>query len=240
VEVYPAIDIRNGHAVRLSQGQAARETVYGADPVAIARGFVAEGARWLHVVDLDRAFGTGENIALIRALLDEVGTEVRVQVSGGIRTLEVLEQMLATPAARFVLGTAVVTDPGFVPAAVAAAGGDRLAAGLDARDGKVAIRGWVVQTDEWVDDLAARVIGEGIRTLIYTDVARDGMLVGPDIEGALRLQRLGAEVIASGGIARLEDLAQVRDAGLAGAITGRAIYEGRFTVAEAVRCASSC
>jgi phosphoribosylformimino-5-aminoimidazole carboxamide ribotide isomerase len=238
VEVYPAIDIRNGQAVRLSQGEAARETVYGADPIATARGFIAEGARWLHVVDLDRAFGTGENTALIRRLLDEVGARVRVQVSGGIRTLEVLEQMLATPAARFVLGTAVVSDPAFVPAAVAAAGSERLAVGLDARDGKVAIRGWVVQTDERVDDLAARVIGEGIRTIIYTDVARDGMLVGPDIEGAVRLQRLGANVIASGGIARLDDLVRVRDAGLAGAITGRAIYEGRFTVAEAVRAAA--
>jgi phosphoribosylformimino-5-aminoimidazole carboxamide ribotide isomerase len=238
VEVYPAIDIRNGHAVRLSQGEAARETVYAADPIATAHGFIAEGARWLHVVDLDRAFGTGENTALIRRLLDEVGGKARVQVSGGIRTLEVLEEMLATPAARFVLGTAVVSDPAFVPAAVAAAGSDRLAVGLDARDGKVAIRGWVVQTDERVDDLAARVIGEGIRTIIYTDVARDGMLVGPDIDGAVRLQRLGAGVIASGGIARLEDLARVRDAGLAGAITGRAIYEGRFTVAEAVRAAA--
>jgi len=237
VEVYPAIDIRNGHAVRLSQGEAARETVYAADPIATAHGFIAEGARWLHVVDLDRAFGTGENTALIRRLLDEVGGKARVQVSGGIRTLEVLEEMLATPATRFVLGTAVVSDPAFVPAAVAAAGSDRLAVGLDARDGKVAIRGWVVQTDERVDDLAARVIGEGIRTIIYTDVARDGMLVGPDIDGAVRLQRLGAGVIASGGIARLEDLARVRDAGLAGAITGRAIYEGRFTVAEAVRAA---
>ena len=239
MEVYPAIDIRNGHAVRLSQGERSRETVYSADPVEIARRFISEGARWLHVVDLDRAFGTGENTTLVRSLLDAVGDRVRVQLSGGIRTLEILEQMLATPAARLVLGTAVVADPAFVPAAVAAAGGGRLAVGLDARDGKVAIRGWEVQTDERVDDLAARVIGQGIGTLIYTDVARDGMLVGPDIEGAVRLQRLGARVIASGGIAGLDDLARVRDAGLAGAITGRAIYEGRFTVAEAVRCASS-
>lgn len=239
MEVYPAIDIRNGRAVRLSQGERARETVYGSDPIATARGFVAEGAQWLHVVDLDRAFGTGENLTLIRSLLAEVGGTVKVQVSGGIRTLEVLQQLLGTAAARFVLGTAIVTDPSFLAAAVAAAGPDRLAVALDGRDGKLAIRGWEVQTDERVDDVASRVIGEGVRTLIYTDVARDGMMVGPDIEGAVRLQRLGASVIASGGVARLEDLIAVRAAGLAGAITGRAIYEGRFTVAEAVRCASS-
>jgi phosphoribosylformimino-5-aminoimidazole carboxamide ribotide isomerase len=238
VEVYPAIDIRNGRAVRLSQGERARETVYGSDPIETARGFVAEGARWLHVVDLDRAFGTGENITLIRSLLEELGGAVKIQVSGGIRTLEVLQQLLGTAAARFVLGTAIVTDAAFLPAAIAAAGGDRLAVALDGRDGKLAIRGWEVQTGQRVDDVAARVIGEGIRTLIYTDVARDGMMVGPDIEGAVRLQQLGADVIASGGIARLADLAAVRGAGLAGAITGRAIYEGRFTVAEAVRAAA--
>jgi phosphoribosylformimino-5-aminoimidazole carboxamide ribotide isomerase len=238
VEVYPAIDIRNGHAVRLSQGERSRETVYSADPIETARRFIAEGAQWLHVVDLDRAFGTGENTALVGRLLEAVGDRVRVQLSGGIRTLKILEQMLPTPAARLVLGTAVVADPTFVPAAVATAGRDRLAVGLDARDGQVAIRGWEVQTDERVDDLAVRVIGQGIGTLIYTDVARDGMLVGPDIAGAVRLQRLGAAVIASGGIARLEDLDRIREAGLAGAITGRAIYEGRFTVAEAVRAAA--
>jgi len=232
--LFPAIDLRRGRVVRLSQGEAHRETVYGDDPLAIAERFAAEGAAWIHLVDLDRAFGEGDNAALVGRVLAGLGDRLRVQAGGGFRTLEAVERMLELGAARVVIGTAAVRSPELVPAALARAGAERLAVGIDARGGIVAIRGWREQSGERVDDLARRVIGEGIRTLVYTDVARDGMLEGPDVAGAAALRALGAEVIASGGIATLDDVRRVRDAGLAGAIVGRAIYEGRFTVREAV------
>lgn len=230
----PAVDVRHGRVVRLSQGEAHRETVYGDDPLAVAERFAEEGAGWLHLVDLDRAFGEGDNAALLGRVIAGVGSRLRVQVGGGFRTLEAIEPMLELGAARVVIGTAAVRSPELVPAAVERAGSGRLAVGIDARAGMVAIRGWREETGERAADVAARVIAQGIRTLVYTDVARDGMLEGPDLAGAAALQALGADVIASGGIASLEDLRRARDAGLAGAIVGRAIYEGRFTVRAAV------
>lgn len=230
----PAIDVRHGRVVRLSQGEAHRETVYGDDPLAVAERFAADGAAWLHLVDLDRAFGEGDNAALLGRVIAGLGGRLRVQVGGGFRTLEAIEPMLELGAARVVIGTAAVRSPELVPAAVERAGSGRLAVGIDARAGMVAIRGWREETGERATDVAARVIAQGIRTLVYTDVARDGMLEGPDLAGAGALQALGADVIASGGVASLEDLRRARDAGLAGAIVGRAIYEGRFTVQAAV------
>jgi phosphoribosylformimino-5-aminoimidazole carboxamide ribotide isomerase len=230
----PAIDVRHGRVVRLSQGEAHRETVYGDDPLAVAERFADEGAGWLHLVDLDRAFGEGDNAALLGRVIAGLGARLRVQVGGGFRTLEAIEPMLDLGAARVVIGTAAVRSPELVPAAVERAGSGRLAVGIDARAGMVAIRGWREETGERAADVAARVIAQGIRTLVYTDVARDGMLEGPDLAGAAALQALGADVIASGGVASLEDLRRARDAGLAGAIVGRAIYEGRFTVGAAV------
>ena len=230
----PAIDVRHGRVVRLSQGEAHRETVYGDDPLAVAKRFADEGAGWLHLVDLDRAFGDGYNAALLGRVIAGLGGRLRVQVGGGFRTLEAIEPMLDLGAARVVIGTAAVRSPELVPAAVERAGSGRLAVGIDARAGMVAIRGWREETGERAADVAARVIAQGIRTLVYTYVARDGMLEGPDLAGAAALQALGADVIASGGVASLEDLRRARDAGLAGAIVGRAIYEGRFTVGAAV------
>jgi phosphoribosylformimino-5-aminoimidazole carboxamide ribotide isomerase len=159
---------------------------------------------------------------------------VRIQVGGGLRALPALSAVLDLGIARAVLGTAAVTDPSLVLAALSLGGADRVAIGLDGRDGKVAIRGWVETTDLTVDQLCLRVLGQGARTVVYTDIGRDGMLSGPDIDGARRLQTLGAAVIASGGVSTLADLRAVREAGLAGAITGRALYEGRFTLAEAL------
>lgn len=234
MELYPAIDVRAGRVVRLSQGEASRETSYHDDPVAQAERFVAAGAAWIHVVDLDRAFGTGENLAVIGAIARAAGDRVRIQVGGGIRSLEALDAVLRLGVSRAVLGTAAVTDPALVPKAVAAAGSGRIAIGLDTKAGMVAIRGWVETTELFVDDVCRRVLSEGAKTIIYTDVSRDGMLTGPDLEGAKRLQSLGASVIASGGVAGLEDLRAVRDAGLAGAIVGRALYEGKFTLQEAL------
>jgi phosphoribosylformimino-5-aminoimidazole carboxamide ribotide isomerase len=234
VHLYPAIDLRGGRVVRLAQGEAARETRYHDDPVALAEEFTHAGAQWLHLVDLDRAFGTGDNLGTVRAVAALLGRRVRIQVGGGLRSLDALQAVLDLGVQRAVLGTAAVTDPALVPAALARAGAERLAIGLDARDGMVAIRGWVETTGLRADEVCRRVLAEGARTVVFTDVGRDGMLTGPDIPGAIALQTLGAEVIASGGVAALEDLRAVRQAGLAGAIVGRAIYEGRFTVRQAL------
>jgi phosphoribosylformimino-5-aminoimidazole carboxamide ribotide isomerase len=239
VDLFPAIDIRRGRVVRLSQGEATRQTVYGEDPVAVAERFVEQGAVWIHVVDLDRAFDDGENLALVRRIVTRAGRRARVQLGGGLRTVERVRQGLEQGASRVVIGTAAAVDPAVVPAAVAAAGAERIAVGIDARNGRVAIRGWTETSALTAEELAGRVVGEGVRTLIYTDVARDGMLAGPDLEGARRLQATGAAVIASGGISGLDDLVAVRRAGLAGAIIGRALYEGRIRLSEALEAAAA-
>lgn len=234
MDLFPAIDLRGGRVVRLAQGEAGRETRYHDDPVAQAEQFVATGARWIHVVDLDRAFGTGENLETIGRIASTFGTRVKIQVGGGIRSLEALDTVLALGVTRAVLGTAAVTDPALVPAAIRTAGGERVVIGLDAKKGMVAIRGWVETTELRVDQVCRRVLGEGAKTIVYTDVARDGMLTGPDIEGAQALTAMGAQVIASGGVSSLDDLRNVKVAGLAGAIVGRALYEGKFTLTEAL------
>jgi phosphoribosylformimino-5-aminoimidazole carboxamide ribotide isomerase len=239
VDLFPAIDIRHGRVVRLSQGEATRQTVYGEDPVAVAQRFADEGARWIHVVDLDRAFGDGENLALVRRIVAKVGGAVRVQLGGGLRTVALVREGLDQGVSRAVLGTAAAIDPAIVPAAVAAAGTNRIAVGIDARDGRVAIRGWTETSELTAEALALRVAGEGVRTVIYTDVARDGMLSGPDLAGARRLQSAGLGVVASGGVAGAADPRAAREAGLAGAIVGRALYEGRLTLAEALAAAGT-
>lgn len=234
MELYPAIDVQGGRVVRLAQGDAARATAYAADPLAVAHRFSEAGARWVHFVDLDRAFGRGDNTELARRFL--AAAPAHVQVGGGLRTEEAIEQMLAWGAARVVIGTKAATDPALVDRLLARHGAERLAIGIDAKEGQVAVRGWTEVFDMSTLDLAERVRGQGARTVIYTDVARDGMLTGPDVDGAIAIAALGLDVIASGGIAALDDLHRVRDAGLAGAIVGRALYEGRFTLGEALEC----
>ncbi len=235
MELYPAIDVQGGRVVRLRQGEAHRATAYADDPVAAAHVFARDGARWVHFVDLDRAFAQGDNRELARRVLAEAG--VHVQVGGGLRTEAAIEEMLNWGAARVVIGTKAATDPTLVERLLGRHGAARLAVGIDARDGQVAVRGWTEVFDLTALELARRVRGQGARTVIYTDVARDGMLAGPDIAGAQAIAALGLDVIASGGVASLEDLHSIRAAGLAGAIVGRALYEGRFTLAEALQCA---
>ncbi len=237
MDIYPAIDLRHGRVVRLSQGEATRQTRYGDDPAATAEAFVAAGARWIHLVDLDRAFGDGDQIALIGAIAARVGDRAAIQVGGGIRDLPRVRALLALPVARVVLGTAAVTDPAMLTAALTLAGPGRLAVGIDARDGFVAVRGWQETTGVTVAALGAQVRDAGVRTVIYTDIARDGMLTGPDVAGATALQAQGMAVIASGGVASLDDLRQVAAAGLAGAIVGRALYEHSFHLDDALRLA---
>jgi phosphoribosylformimino-5-aminoimidazole carboxamide ribotide isomerase len=236
MELYPAIDVQGGRVVRLAQGEAERATVYADDPLAVARAFADAGARWVHCVDLDRAFGRGENREIARRLLAKAPPSLRVQVGGGLRTEDAIEEMLAWGASRVVIGTKAATDPALVERLLRRHGPERLAIGIDAKDGKVAARGWTEVLDLTASQLAERVYGQGARTVVYTDVARDGMLSGPDVPGARALAALGLDVIASGGVSSLDDLARVRGAMLAGAIVGRALYEGRFTLAEALAC----
>jgi phosphoribosylformimino-5-aminoimidazole carboxamide ribotide isomerase len=238
VDLFPAIDIRHGRVVRLSQGEATRQIVYGDDPVAVAERFAQEGASWIHVVDLDRALGDGQNLTVVRRIIASTGWRLRVQLGGGLRTLEGVHEGLALGASRVVVGTAAAVDPAIVPAVLAAAGADRVAVGIDARDGHVAIRGWTETSTLTAEALVRRVAREGVRTVIYTDVARDGMLAGPDLAGAQRLQAAGVAIVASGGVAGLEDIRAAREAGLAGVIVGRALYEGRFGLPEALEAAA--
>ncbi len=228
MELYPAIDVHGG---RLARAGARAD-----DPLAAARTLSAAGARWLHFVDLDRAFGHGDNRELARRLLAAV--TVPVQVGGALRTEDAVAEMLDWGAARVVLGTAGATDAALVTRLLGRFGPGRLAVGIDARDGRVAARGETTVLHLTALELARRVRDQGARTVIYTDVARDGTLAGPDVDGARGIAALGLEVIASGGIASLDDLRRVREAGLAGAIVGRALHEGRFTIAEALACAA--
>jgi phosphoribosylformimino-5-aminoimidazole carboxamide ribotide isomerase len=234
VDLFPSIDIRSGRVVRLSQGEATRQTVYGDDPVAVAERFVQQGASWIHVVDLDRALGTGDNLSAVAQIANRVGSRVRLQLGGGFRTLELVRAGLDLGVARVVIGTAAAEDPNFVASAVSVTGSERLAVGIDARGGKVALRGWTETSTESAEELARRVVADGIGTVIYTDIGRDGMLGGPDLAGAAALLATGARVIVSGGVASVEDIRAALASGLAGVIVGRALYEGRLTLSEAL------
>ena len=231
MELYPAVDIEGGRVARSRSA---------ADPLAAVRQFARDGARWVHVVDLDRAFGKGENRDVIRSLLAEGGGAVRIQVGGGLTTDAAIAELLAWGATRVVIGTAAAVDPALVARLLARYGAERLAVGIDARDGRVAARGSDVTLALTPLELARRVRGEGARTVIYTDAARDGTLAGPDVDGARAIAALGEggglDVIVSGGVASLDDLRRIREAGLAGAIVGRALHDGRFTVREALAC----
>ena len=238
MDLLPAIDILNGRVVRLSQGEPARQTVHGADPVAVAEKFLEQGARWIHVVDLDRAFGSGDNLPAVRRITQRVGPELQIELGGGLRSIELVVEVLDLGLARVVIGTAAASDPGFVPRVLSAAGTERVAVGIDARNGLVAVRGWTETSTTRADELAGRVVEAGVQTLIYTDISRDGMLNGPDLAGALALRASGASVIVSGGIASAADIRAACEAGLSGVITGRALYEGRLTLTDAIRAAA--
>lgn len=238
MDLLPAIDIRNGRVVRLSQGERARQTVYGDDPLAVAQRFADEGARWIHVVDLDRAFGSGDNLPAVRRLADGMASKLSLELGGGLRAIDLVRQALDLGFARAVIGTAAASEPGFVRQAVTAVGPARLAVAIDARNGQVAVRGWTQTSDIRADELARAVVDGGVQTVIYTDIARDGMLGGPDLAGALLLKAAGVRVIVSGGIASAEDVRAACLAELDGVIVGRALYEGMLSLPEALRAAA--
>jgi phosphoribosylformimino-5-aminoimidazole carboxamide ribotide isomerase len=237
VDLLPAIDIRNGRVVRLTQGERARQAIYGDDPLAVAERFVDQGARWIHVVDLDRAFSSGDNRSAIQRLAERLASKVRLQLGGGLRNADVIRAGLDLGVERVVIGTAAAIDPSFVPETVASFGSARLAVGIDVRDGWVALRGWTESSTRRAEELARQVVRDGIETVIYTDISRDGMLTGPDLPGAVALQGTGARVIVSGGVASASDIRAACEAGLAGVIVGKALYEGRLALPDAIQAA---
>jgi phosphoribosylformimino-5-aminoimidazole carboxamide ribotide isomerase len=237
--VFPAVDISEGKCVRLLQGRFGTETVYSNDPVEVARGFARAGARWLHIVDLD---GAKTGVASNRELVVEVvkSASCPVQAGGGVRTLDDVEELLAAGANRVVLGTVALEDPDAMQRACKRFG-ERIAVSLDARGGELASHGWTVGTGVPVVEAIDRFEDAGVSWFIYTDVSRDGTLSGPDVEGLLRVvEATSLPVVASGGIGNLEELktvARLRSEGIAGAIVGRAFYERKFDVREAIHAA---
>jgi phosphoribosylformimino-5-aminoimidazole carboxamide ribotide isomerase len=236
MEIIPAIDLRGGRVVRLIQGDPARETRYGDDPAATAREWERRGAGRLHVVDLDGALGgTPANQAAVRAILGAV--RIPIQVGGGLRSPEAVRTLLALGVDRAVLGTAAIRDPEFLAAACATHPG-RVALGLDARAGVVAVSGWAEATSLSTVELAGRVRGLPLAAVIYTDIGRDGMLQGPDLEGlAAVADAAGLPVIASGGVTSAADIAALcglEARGVVGAIVGKALYDGRLSLEAAL------
>ena len=236
-EILPAIDLRSGRVVRLEQGDFARETTFSDDPIEVARSFADGGARWLHVVDLDGARSGGPaHTAVIRDLVAAVGGRVAVEVAGGLRTDESVAAALAAGAARAVVGTGALRDPAFAGRLVATHGSQRIAVALDVRDGLALGEGWRVGAGGIrAEDALVALADQGVSTFEATAIERDGLLGGPDLELLARLVGLGrGRVIASGGVASVEDIRAVRELGCAGAILGRALYEGRIDLASAM------
>ncbi|HXY89060.1 MAG TPA: 1-(5-phosphoribosyl)-5-[(5-phosphoribosylamino)methylideneamino]imidazole-4-carboxamide isomerase [Xanthobacteraceae bacterium] len=236
VILFPAIDLKNGEVVRLEQGDMARATVFNRNPAAQARAFEAAGFEWLHLVDLDGAFaGKPVNARAVAAIVKAI--KIPIQLGGGIRNLETVEKWLATGISRVVIGTAAVRDPDFVKAAARQFPG-KIAVGIDARAGKVAISGWAEETQLEAAELARLFEDRGVAAIVYTDVERDGMMQGLNLDAMLALaESVSIPVIASGGLASLDDvraLLQPRAKKLAGAIAGRALYDGRLDAKEAL------
>ena len=233
----PAIDLKDGHCVRLKQGDMDQSTTFGEDPAAMARKWVDAGARRLHLVDLNGAFaGKPKNYAAIKAILKEVGDDIPVQLGGGIRDLDTIEKYIDGGLRYVIIGTAAVKNPGFLKDACTAFGG-HIIVGLDAKDGKVATDGWSKLTGHEVVDLGKKFEDYGVESIIYTDIGRDGMLSGINIEATVKLaQSLSIPVIASGGLSNLEDIRKlcgVEDEGVEGVICGRSIYSGDLDFATA-------
>jgi phosphoribosylformimino-5-aminoimidazole carboxamide ribotide isomerase len=252
--IFPAIDLRRGRCVRLQQGRAERETVYGRDPAALARRWAAQGARWLHIVNLDGALGeardnlhTGRTTAgpasiplNLRRLVEihQAVPNIPIQFGGGVRSLTDVQALLDLGATRVILGTAAVETPDLVARAIRRFGAERIVVGIDTRDGRVAIRGWQRTSHATACSLALAVQRLGVVRIIYTDIARDGMLIGPNVEATVALARAtGLRVIASGGVASLADLARLRlhSAEIEGVVVGQALYRGLFSLSDAIQ-----
>ena len=233
VDLYPAIDLCDGHVVRLMQGDYGRATVYGDDPVDVARSFADAGARWIHVVDLDAAkSGSPQNRGLVEAITSAVAGRAKVQTGGGVRTVADARQLADAGVDRVVMGSAAVMHPELVEAAAQVVA---VAVGLDHRNGELSLHGWTKDGGVSLDEALGRY--PAASAFVITDISRDGMLDGPDLQGLTAVAaRSSVPVIASGGVSSLADIeALSKVAGIAGVITGKALYEGRFTIAEALQ-----
>lgn len=239
----PAIDLKDGNCVRLKQGLMEQATVFSNQPAEMATHWLKQGARRLHLVDLDGAFaGEPKNFGAIRAILAAVSAEIPVQLGGGIRDLATIEKYLSLGLQDVIIGTAAVKNPAFVREACKEFAG-HIIVGLDAKDGMVAIDGWATVTEHHVIDLSKQFEDDGVNSIIYTDIGRDGMMSGVNVEATQKLaQAVNIPIIASGGITDLDDvraLCAAASSGIAGAITGRAIYEGSIDFAQAQQLADS-
>ncbi|HEX3250297.1 MAG TPA: 1-(5-phosphoribosyl)-5-[(5-phosphoribosylamino)methylideneamino]imidazole-4-carboxamide isomerase [Pyrinomonadaceae bacterium] len=236
--VIPAIDLRDGHCVRLTQGRKSDVTVYNENPVAVAREFAAAGVQIIHVIDLDGAFGEpfSPNRAVVKKIIEKV--DVAIEFGGGVRSLPDVKELCDAGVSRVVLGTIAAESPESLKDFVDLFS-TRICVGIDARDGVVMTHGWETATPAMAVDLASRVAASGVKRIVYTDIARDGMMVGPNIEQTLAVARASnIQVTASGGVSSLDDLKQLRDAGeplLDSVIVGKALYEGKFKLEEALR-----
>jgi phosphoribosylformimino-5-aminoimidazole carboxamide ribotide isomerase len=234
--VFPAIDLRRGKVVRLRQGDPTRQTTYADEPLAVARRWLEAGAEWLHIVNLDGAFGeeSAENLAALQGL---VNTGAKLQFGGGLRSLASVEQALAIGVRRAILGTVAVLKPEIVSKAMARFGADHVIVGIDEHKGDVRVHGWSERGGISSINLGKRLRDEGVKTVIFTDVNRDGMEYGLNLAATVRLaEETGLDVIASGGVASLEDIRRARQTELLGVVVGRALYEGRLTLEEALQC----
>lgn len=237
--IYPAIDLRGGKVVRLKEGDPARMTSYSDDAGEMARRWLGAGAKWLHVVNLDGAFGEGDSAnqaALFSILKAAREADASVQFGGGMRSLDAIQKALSWGVIRAILGTIAIEEPDVVREALSRFGAEHIAVGIDARDGLVRTRGWVDNSGIPALDLALQMRGFGLRTVIFTDVSRDGLGSGLNIPSTRELaESSGLDVIASGGVHTIDDVLAARDAGLAGCIIGRALYDGTVDLREALK-----
>lgn len=235
MRLYPAIDIKNGQCVRLRQGVFEDTTVYANEPFQVAKEFEADGAKFLHIVDLDGALrGMGANDEALAKIVENVS--IPVEIGGGIRTMQDIEHRLKLGVSRVILGTKAVESPAFVKEAVTTFGADKIVIGIDAKDGMVAIKGWETISNVDAVSLALSMKDLGVKTIIYTDISKDGMLCGPNfVQTARMVETTGMDIVASGGVSCMEDLVQLEKIGVEGAILGKAIYEKRVDLKEATR-----
>lgn len=236
MKIFPAIDILDGRAVRLEKGDRNKATVYYEDPVDAAKLWKSKGAEVLHLVDLDGAFsGSGQNIKKISEIIRV--TDLPVQVGGGIRTLDQAEDLFEAGVWRIILGTAAVQDKELLDVLIGKFG-EMIVGGIDAKNGFVATHGWVTESELTAFDFCEHLVKKGIRDFVYTDISRDGMLIGPNFEGLKRMCEIkDARIIASGGVSTIEDVIKCKELGSAGAILGAALYKNRINLEEAIKAA---
>lgn len=235
MRLYPAIDIKNGQCVRLRQGLFDDTTVYANEPFQVAKEFEADGAKFLHIVDLDGALrGMGANDEALAKIIEHVN--IPLEIGGGIRTMQDIEHRLNMGVSRVILGTKAVESPSFVKEAITTFGADKIVIGIDAKDGLVAIKGWETISNTDAVTLALSMKDLGVKTIIYTDISKDGMLCGPNFAQTARMvETTGMNIVASGGVSCMEDLIELEKVGVEGAILGKAIYEKRVDLKEAAR-----